>query len=211
MTNPVSSQEKENLKFFGRVNASISHELKNILAIMSETMGFVDDLVELAHHGKPLDLSILEKSSTSIAEEIERGFDTIRQMNKFAHSVDDLESGSDLLKSLELAANLTRFLSTSKPVKIEDTAGEARLSVGSYFMVCFLYAALCDLLASKDVSEIVVRIEDLEDDRVQVAFSGLDGKEMRGGFSDQTRAQGSRLGIETDWDEKRGELKMVIK
>ena len=48
MESPVEFQNNEDLTFFGKVNASISHELKNILAIISETAGLLGDLVHLA-------------------------------------------------------------------------------------------------------------------------------------------------------------------
>ncbi|MBT4874313.1 MAG: hypothetical protein HON48_03760, partial [Desulfobacula sp.] len=88
MNNATNFISIEGLKFFGKVNASISHEIKNILAIISETAGFLNDLTDLAKQGEDLKLSLLENCTESIAEDIQRGFDTIKQMNQFAHSVD---------------------------------------------------------------------------------------------------------------------------
>ena len=47
MTAQDKFQISHDLVFFGKVNASISHELKNILAIISETTGFLKDLAEM--------------------------------------------------------------------------------------------------------------------------------------------------------------------
>ncbi len=105
---------KQGLQFFGSVNASISHELKNIFAIISETAGFLNDLTQLSKQGQAFDLSLLENCSNSIAEEIERGFDTIRQMNQFAHSVDDPVKETAVHDTLALAVKLTGFLSFAK-------------------------------------------------------------------------------------------------
>lgn len=101
----------ESLAFFGKINASISHELKNIMAIISETAGLLGDLAEMASAGNPLPIDVLKNCVTSIEEEIQRGFSTIRQMNRFAHSIDHPVQKVNLLDVLELVANLSAFLS----------------------------------------------------------------------------------------------------
>jgi signal transduction histidine kinase len=101
----------ESLAFFGKVNASISHELKNIMAIISETAGLLGDLAEMASAGNPLQIDVLKNCVTSIEEEIQRGFSTIRQMNRFAHSIDNPIEKINLLEVLELVTNLSAFLS----------------------------------------------------------------------------------------------------
>ena len=82
-------QNNADLAFFGKVNASISHELKNILAIISETAGLLNDLTKMLTKGENVDLEMLLTCSRDIEEEIQRGFGTIKQMNTFSHSVDD--------------------------------------------------------------------------------------------------------------------------
>jgi len=110
----------EGLKFFGQVNASISHELKNILAIISETAGFLNDLADLAKKGQNLKISMIEECSDSIAEDIQRGFTTIKEMNQFAHSVDIPVKEIDLLEILQLIVKLSGFLSFSNTVQISN-------------------------------------------------------------------------------------------
>ena len=121
MNDTIHFINSEGLKFFGKVNASISHELKNILAIISETSGFLNDLTDLAKQGKELKLSLLESCNDSIAEEIQRGFDTIKQMNKFAHSVDIPIREVDLVETLNLTITLSGFLSTAGNVTLKET------------------------------------------------------------------------------------------
>lgn len=110
----------ENLLFFGKVNASISHELKNILAIISETSGFLRDLTDLAKQGKELKIDLLESCCESINEDVQRGFSTIKTMNQFAHSVDYPIKEIDLVELLRLIVHLTGFLSYAGKVYIEN-------------------------------------------------------------------------------------------
>ena len=43
----------DSLAFFGKVSASISHELKNVMAIISETAGLLGDLSAMARGVQP--------------------------------------------------------------------------------------------------------------------------------------------------------------
>lgn len=135
---------KEGLKFFGKVNASISHELKNILAIISETAGLLSDLTELARHGKQIELSMLENCSSNITEEIQRGFRTIKQMNRFAHSVDDFIKETDLLETLDLSIQLTGYLSFATIVQTDfKTRPEKPILTSPFLLQNLLYQVLC--------------------------------------------------------------------
>jgi signal transduction histidine kinase len=134
----------EGLKFFGKVNASISHELKNILAIISETSGFLNDLTDLAKQGKELKLSLLESCNDSIAEEIQRGFTTIKQMNQFAHIVDIPIREIDLLEILKLTIHLSGFLSFANKVQIKDIDQELLPVLTNPFLFQnMIYQILC--------------------------------------------------------------------
>jgi signal transduction histidine kinase len=138
-------REMKNLQFFGKINASISHELKNILAIISETTGFVDDLTQLARQGKKFDLSLLENCNQSVVEEIERGFHTIRQMNKLAHTTDMPVASADITEHLDLAVKLTKFLSFSKPVKMVSPEKSVQVETRPFLLVTTFYQLLCEL------------------------------------------------------------------
>lgn len=103
----------DSLAFFGKVNASISHELKNVMAIISETAGLLGDLSDMASNGTPIKPDMLKSCTGSIMEEIQRGFLTIRQMNRFAHSVDTPLESVNLMDVLDLAITLSGYLSFS--------------------------------------------------------------------------------------------------
>ena len=136
---------KQGLKFFGSVNASISHELKNIFAIISETAGFLNDLTQLSKQGKQLELSLLENCCNSISEEIERGFDTIRRMNQFAHSVDDPVRETSIIDTLTLAVTLTGFLSFAKTTHLDETTGDTTVFTSPFLLQTLVYKTLSAL------------------------------------------------------------------
>lgn len=144
---------KQGLQFFGSVNASISHELKNIFAIISETAGFLNDLTQLSKQGKKFELSLLENCSNSIAEEIERGFDTIRQMNQFAHSVDDPIKETSIADTLTLAVKLTGFLSYTKKTQIDASATDITVLTSPFLLQNLIYRILCAIYKSMDTKD----------------------------------------------------------
>ncbi|MBW2193936.1 MAG: HAMP domain-containing histidine kinase [Deltaproteobacteria bacterium] len=119
MNSAIEFQENEDLAFFGKVNASISHELKNILAIISEAAGLLNDLTEIAGKGGNFDLDMIQTCSKDIVEEIQRGFATIKQMNTFSHSLDDPLKRVNLIEVLDLMIHLAGFLSFAGKVRFD--------------------------------------------------------------------------------------------
>ena len=119
MDNGTGFDGREDLVFFGKISASISHELKNVMAIISEAAGLLDDLMKMAQVGKPLQLDMLRTCSREILEEIHRGFDTIQQMNRFAHSVDDDVKQINLTEVITLMIRIAGFLSIAAKVRFD--------------------------------------------------------------------------------------------
>jgi signal transduction histidine kinase len=97
------------LAFFGRLGADVSHELRNILSIIGENAGLLDDLLSLAERGKPLDGARLKKLSASIAGQVRRGTETMERFSRFAHAADQPTASFDLTAATEnLVALLQR-------------------------------------------------------------------------------------------------------
>jgi light-regulated signal transduction histidine kinase (bacteriophytochrome) len=163
----------EGLKFFGKVNASISHELKNILAIISETAGFLNDLADLAKKGQNLKISMIEECSDSIAEDIQRGFTTIKQMNQFAHSVDTPVKEIDLLEILQLTIKLSGFLSFSNSVQISNIENNIQPVLTCPFLLHnLLYQILIFTYESTGSSgDIHISLNSSNKDGVHLVFS----------------------------------------
>ena len=60
------------LQFFGKVSASISHELKNVLAIINENAGLLEDLTLAAQRGKAIDPERLNRTAGNFLKQIHR-------------------------------------------------------------------------------------------------------------------------------------------
>ncbi len=77
------------LQFFGRMSASISHEIKNVLAIINENAGLLEDFSLMADRGVPIDPGRLKTMAEKVKRQISRADGIIKNMNRLAHSIDE--------------------------------------------------------------------------------------------------------------------------
>jgi C4-dicarboxylate-specific signal transduction histidine kinase len=97
---------QEELAFFGRVGAGVTHDMRNVLSIISEYAGLLEDLAALAERGKPVDLERLKKVSGSIARQVKKGTETMERFSRFAHATDEETASFDLAGLVENTAAL---------------------------------------------------------------------------------------------------------
>jgi len=188
MNSAIEFQNNEDLVFFGKVNASISHELKNILAIISEAAGLLNDLTELASKGQDFKLEMMKTCSQDIIEEIQRGFGTIKQMNTFSHSVDDPLKRVNLIEVLGLMINLAGFLSFAGKVRFDPPEESAPIILTCpWRLQNLIYQSLVYAFESVGPDgEIQVSLHPQKNGSARITFSGLGTKSARTFPVDQT-------------------------
>lgn len=133
-----------NLKFFGTVNASISHEIKNRLAVINEQAGLLKDLVNLAEKGKELSLERLMRLSESLKTQVSLADAIIRDMNRFAHSADSFETNTDICDLLALTGALAKRTADNRDVRIELELPKPSFSLETapFFLVNLVWQCL---------------------------------------------------------------------
>ncbi len=202
----------ESLAFFGKVNASISHELKNVMAIISETAGLLGDLADMASAGSPVEPGVLKNCTASIVEEIQRGYAVIRQMNLFAHSIDSPLKSVDLREVLDLVTRLAGFLSFAGKARVEAGAGgDPVVWTCPFLLQTVFYQALVRAYESAGPgAEVTVTLRSEGDTAWTVTFSGFEaGTAAR--FPDDACARAAEaigIGIRVDADAGRWELEV---
>jgi C4-dicarboxylate-specific signal transduction histidine kinase len=107
------------LQFFGRISASISHELKNVLAIVNENAGLLEDLTLMADRGQPIDPARLKKMAEMVQKQIGRADEILKKMNRFAHSIDETAAEVDLNQTIELVRALTARFAAMRNVSVD--------------------------------------------------------------------------------------------
>ncbi len=108
MTRSLDLIGRTGMQFFGRTAASISHELKNALAIIKENAGLLNDYLLMADKGRPVDLVRFKTIAGRIESQTLRTDDLIKTLNRFAHSVDEPLKSVQLDELLGLTAALAR-------------------------------------------------------------------------------------------------------
>ncbi|MGA6927645.1 MAG: hypothetical protein WBY88_18290, partial [Desulfosarcina sp.] len=70
MTDEPQALAIEGVRFFGEMSASISHEIKNVLAIIHENAGLLQDLLMMSEKGLPLSSERLSRLAQSILRQV---------------------------------------------------------------------------------------------------------------------------------------------
>jgi signal transduction histidine kinase len=202
----------ESLAFFGKVNASISHELKNVMAIISETAGLLGDLSDLASTGSSVPPDMLDSCTTSIIEEIQRGFSTIRQMNRFAHSVDTPAQSVNLMDVIDLVVNLADYLSFSGKTRIIPCEDNKPTALTCPFLLqAVVYQALVYTFENTGRgAEITISIQPKNDQTWRIIFSGFNAIEFHVFPDDMTRQMAESICVTICWDSTADRLELEV-
>ncbi len=112
------------LLFCGTMTASMSHEIKNALAIVNENAGLLDDLILLSEKGRPLNPERLKTLAGDIRRQVQRADSIVSRLNRFAHSAGQPVTTTDIKEILEFTAALAARMAAMKGVTITvaDTA-----------------------------------------------------------------------------------------
>lgn len=107
------------LSFFGKMTAGFTHEVKNVLAIIKENAGLMEDILLMARGGSPPNLERLSRAIASIREQADRGVELSSRFNRFAHSADHPRVRLDLNMVLDHLSLLVERFARLKEVKLE--------------------------------------------------------------------------------------------
>jgi C4-dicarboxylate-specific signal transduction histidine kinase len=165
------------LQFFGKMSASISHEIKNVMAIINENAGLLEDLTVMAEKGMPIDPERLKTQASRIMKQIRRGDDIIRGMNRFAHSVDEPLRQADLNDTLGLMCTLSGRFASMRGItlELESPTTQVPITTNPFLLqnliwLCLDFAMGCAgsgktvfLKAEKIEGEAKIRLSKLED------------------------------------------------
>ena len=108
------------LGFFGEITAHLSHDMKNVISIINELVGLLDDLLDAG--GGNTNPAQIKQITGKINGQIKRCNDYIKTLNKFSHSVDCLRTTIELNEIVRevsaLCQRLVRLQNASLAVNI---------------------------------------------------------------------------------------------
>lgn len=202
----------DSLAFFGKVNASISHELKNVMAIISETAGLLGDLSEMARGGTAVDPDMLTSSTESIIEEIQRGFTTIRQMNRFAHSVDTPVLSVDLMDILDLVRNLSGYLSFAGKTNLVTGEGAVPMvQTCPFILQAIIYQAVVQTFRNAGPGgELEISVQSKNESTRRILIDGFSLKDDEEFPNGRITRMAASIGVSIHWDRGSDRLEIDV-
>ena len=107
--------------FFGKITANVTHELQNVLAIIKESAGLIEDFMQFQMNPENLaDLEInLKKILGKIKEQSKRGVGLTTALNGFAHTTDRVEAEIHIHTAVEKLLFLTNRLFLLQGIEVE--------------------------------------------------------------------------------------------
>jgi len=176
MTTEMQTIGDANVQFFGKMVASLSHEIKNVFAIVHENAGLLEDLIILSEKGVPLDPERLKGLAVRMRDQIIRGNEIVQNMNRFAHSADVPIESIDLNQMLELLSNLFQRAAAMKGIVLEAQSSENNVTIRTNPFILENMIWLCVNVAMEfvTVSKKMILAGEKTNDGVRICFSGLD-------------------------------------
>jgi signal transduction histidine kinase len=159
------------------MTASISHEIKNVLAIINENAGLLEDLALMADGGAAIDPQRLQNMSRAVMKQVSRADAIMKNMNRLAHSVDESIEAIDLNDLLELLVALSNRFASTRGVGIQPkrNEGPVKLRTSPFFLMNLLWLCLDFAMDAVGEDKIVELVTQKTETGIEVFFKRLGG------------------------------------
>ncbi len=163
------------LQFYGKMCASLSHEIKNALAIINEDVGLLHDFATLADQGRPMDSERVKTLAGKVMEQTRRADGIVGTMNSFAHSVDASVDTVELGTILELVVALAARFALMRGVALEQKSPTTRVMIGTnpFFLENLVWLCLDFAMDCAGEGKTVFLESEETDKRARIRLTGL--------------------------------------
>ncbi len=186
MNDSLDIRTETALRFFGKMSASISHEIKNVLAIINENAGLLEDYNLMAEKGTPLNPERIKTLAETVITQIKRADVIVKNMNKFAHSVDEAKKTVDVREVLELVAALSSRFAAMRGVvlDLQPSSGAVSILSSPFFFENLIWLVLDFAMDAVGNGKKVGLIAEKRGEGARVRFTQLDalGKAQKDQF-----------------------------
>jgi len=166
---------KIGIQFFGKISASISHEIKNCLAIINENAGLLDDYTVLAEKGVPIDPGKIKNLAGKITLQIQRANEIIKNMNRFSHSSDEFVKKTDIGELTELVTAISRRFAAMRNITLEFRNPEKQIQITTnpFFLESLLFLCLNEAMDAVGDTKKISLIAEQNENGASVRFIRL--------------------------------------
>jgi C4-dicarboxylate-specific signal transduction histidine kinase len=171
----MESSKYPEAAFLAAMTASATHEVRNVLAIIKESAGLVNDLMEVYGARGSLDPEKVQRALERIRVQVRRGADHLTHLNRLAHTLDQDLSIVDLNEEVQQLAFLSQRFARQKGQEVEVEPGtvDRELVLNALRLHMALFAAMeCCLEELPDGSTVRVGAHD-EGEAAVAEFRGV--------------------------------------
>lgn len=202
----------EGLRFFGEMSASVSHEIRNKLAVINEKAGLVQDIAIAMKSGRAVDPERLEIQAGKIIDQIRQANRIVGALSRLGHIVDATRTRIDVTTLVGLVAELYGRKASQAEITI-DTMGPVdgvSVTTNPFLLVDLIGACIDAALPRVDGSRLLAIASEPGGDGAIVRFrhlEGIDDSDVQlGGEASGARAMLAVLGGRMTVDRERGEI-----
>lgn len=140
----------QELGFFAAISASVTHEIKNHLAIINEQNGLLGDMLAMDADDGPAYRKRLGKVVQDVADQVTKADAVVRRFNTFAHTADSPVGTVDIADFLKLFGEISARLARRKEatVLVEPGAECVTIRTRPFELLHLLFCAMNVLLDS---------------------------------------------------------------
>ena len=166
------------LQVFGKICAAVSHDLKNVLAIVNESAGLVDDLALRAAKGIDIPPDRLNASTARILKQVKRGDAVLKNLNRFAHSTDAPLAQVNVAEMVCLMVDLAGRQIAMKELAFTLPPAETVVHTCVVYLEALVYLLLrqmVDTLPRKEAVDVTIAETG---EAVMITFAGSDAQSL---------------------------------
>jgi hypothetical protein len=172
--------EGNKLVFFGNIAASVTHDIKNVLAAINESNGLMADFLEMSRETPFEYREKFQRSIRRIEEQVRRGVEITSAFNRFAHSVDRPCVNIDLNEIVALTVSLSARFARLRNVELKAAVCDrpVMLVAGAFQVQMALTGAIEAFVACMGAGGSIVLStkEDLSQPSLHFYFHGEPGE-----------------------------------
>jgi hypothetical protein len=120
----MSVPQNPEAAFIAEITAGATHEMRNVLAIVKESAGLIDDLVRAFDQRGSLDQEKLQRAVGRIDAQVTRGAELLSHLNRFTHSLDHASDTLDLEQEVRQVAFLCQRRAKRRRQQLQVQPGD---------------------------------------------------------------------------------------
>ncbi len=147
------------------MTTTISHEVKNVLAIINENAGLLEDFTLMGQQGGAVDPDRLVSVTGKVKQQVKRADSIIKNLNRFGHSTDAPVQEIDLEDTVTFMIDLCERQASGRGVALELIASGSAVKVTTNPFLLQNIIWLClDFALEAAGDEKIVKIEVVRDE-----------------------------------------------